>query len=276
MNPSTPNATPERRRVLIVDDDPTMVHVLARTLMDCAQLYFSVRGEDALKKLNAHRPDLMLIDVDMPDLSGYEVMKRMLQNPETRNTQVIMVTSHTEESYRRQAMDLGAVDFFLKPINRQDVRDRVDQLLNEEMESIELSFSAHGDFTSKTAATRPRTNDGWSGHESEFAPTQIFGDFIDPPPLPKPTQAKPVVQAAPAAVVAAPVALAKPAASASADHITSELFERMSAILEQTESIRHTDQKSLSPAVSHRIARIEEECAEVIQLLVTLSDSAQA
>ena len=70
MNPSTPNATPERRRVLIVDDDPTMVHVLARTLMDCAQLYFSVRGEDALKKLDAHQPDLMLIDVDMPDLNG--------------------------------------------------------------------------------------------------------------------------------------------------------------------------------------------------------------
>lgn len=276
MNPSTANAKPERRRVLIVDDDPTMVHVLARTLMDCAQLYFSVRGEDALKKLNAHRPDLMLIDVDMPDLSGYEVMKRMLQNPETRNTQVIMVTSHTEESYRRQAMDLGAVDFFLKPINRQDVRDRVDQLLNEEMESIELSFSAHGDFTSKTAATRPRTHDGWSGHETEFVPTQIFGDFIDPPPLPKPTQASPMIQTAPAAALAAPVALAKPAATASADHITSELFERMSAILEQTESIRHTDQKSLSPAVSHRIARIEEECAEVIQLLVTLSDSAQA
>lgn len=276
MNPSTPNAPPERRRVLIVDDDPTMVHVLARTLMDCAQLYFSVRGEDALKKLNAHRPDLMLIDVDMPDLSGYEVMKRMLQNPDTRGTQVIMVTSHTEESYRRQAMELGAVDFFLKPINRQDIRDRVEQLLNEEMESIELSFSPHGDFTSKTAATRQRTSDGWAGHETEFAPTQIFGDFADSSPPPKSSSAKPVAQSAPAPVPVAPTALAKPAASAGADHITSELFERMSAILEQTESIRHTEQKSLSPTVSHRIARIEEECAEVIQLLVTLSDTAQA
>ena len=281
MNPSTPNAPPERRRVLIVDDDPTMVHVLARTLMDCAQLYFSVRGEDALKKLNAHRPDLMLIDVDMPDLSGYEVMKRMLQNPDTRGTQVIMVTSHTEESYRRQAMELGAVDFFLKPINRQDIRDRVEQLLNEEMESIELSFSPHGDFTSKTAATRQRTSDGWAGHETEFAPTQIFGDFADlPPPPPKSSPAKPEAQSAPAPapvpVPMVPMVPAKPATSASADHITSELFERMSAILEQTESIRHTEQKSLSPTVSHRIARIEEECAEVIQLLVTLSDTAQA
>ncbi len=272
MNPSTPNAKPERRRVLIVDDDPTMVHVLARTLMDCAQLYFSVRGEDALKKLNAHRPDLMLIDVDMPDINGYEVMKQMLQNPETRGTQVIMVTSHTEEIYRRQAMELGAVDFFLKPINRQDIRDRVDQLLNEEMETIELSFSPHGDFTSKTAASRQRSNDGWGGRETEFAPTEIFGDFSEPAPLPKAKPAAPpaVAPATSSAQAAAPKPVER------ADHITSELFERMSAILEQTESIRHTEQKSLSPAVSHRIARIEEECAEVIQLLVTLSDREQA
>ena len=70
--------------------------------------------------------------------------------------------------------------------------------------------------------------------------------------------------------------LTEPAADASADDITSELFERMSAILEQTESIRHTEQNSLSPAVSQRISRIEEECAEVIQLLVTLSDRENA
>ncbi|MBT9464412.1 response regulator [Hydrogenophaga sp.] len=265
MNTSTFDATPERRRVLIVDDDPTMVHVLARTLMECAQLYFSVRGEDALKKLQAHRPDLMLIDVDMPDLSGYEVMQRMLHNPETRDTKVIMVTSHTEESYRRRAMELGAVDFFLKPINREEVRERVDRLLNQDVESIELSFSSQGDFTSKTGQVYEPRGPKPPGHsrvelENGFAETQIFAEF---PPLAKKTSAV-------SAPVVVPVKPALPATSA--DDITSELFERMSAILEQTESIRHTDQKSLSPAVSHRIARIEEECAEIIQLLVTLSD----
>lgn len=265
MNTSNSDATPERRRVLIVDDDPTMVHVLARTLMECAQLYFSVRGEDALKKLEAHKPDLMLIDVDMPDLSGYEVMQRMLHNPQTRDTQVIMVTSHTEESYRRRAMELGAVDFFLKPINREEVRERVDQLLNQDVESIELSFSSQGDFTSKTGQVSEARGPKPPGHsrvelENGFAETQIFAEF---PPTAKKTSAA----SAPA------VALVKPALPAShADDITSELFERMSAILEQTESIRHTDQKSLSPDVSQRIARIEEECAEIIQLLVTLSD----
>lgn len=265
-----PDAPPERRRVLIVDDDPTMVHVLARTLMDCAQLYFSVRGEDALKKLDAHQPDLMLIDVDMPDLSGYEVMRRMQQNPRTRDIQVIMVTSHTEESYRREAMDLGAVDFFIKPVNRAEIRERVDQLINQEVESIELSFSAHGDFTSKTAATpegqgKLRDRSARTAQQ-DFAPTDILEQFTTPLPLLDTPMGQPKRAAA-----AAPAPRVTKSAQ-NADRITSELFERMSAILEQTESIRHTDQKSLTPAVSHRIARIEEECAEVIQLLVTLSD----
>jgi CheY-like chemotaxis protein len=265
----TPDAPPERRRVLIVDDDPTMVHVLARTLMDCAQLYFSVRGEDALKKLDAHQPDLMLIDVDMPDLSGYEVMRRMLKNPRTCNTQVIMVTSHTEESYRRQAMELGAVDFFHKPVNRAEIRERVDQLINQEVESIELSFSVHGDFTSKTGMltdghVQPQDRSARAG-QRDFEPTDILDQFTTPLPLLDTPLAQPKRKAPPPA---------KPARDS--DGITSELFERMSAILEQTESIRHTDQKSLTPAVSQRIARIEEECAEVIQLLVTLSDGGQS
>ena len=135
-------------RVLIVDDDPNMVHVLARTLLDLAQLHFSVRGADALKKLEDHIPDVMLIDVDMPDLNGYEVMERMRQNPDLRNTRVIMVTSHNDESYRKRAMDLGAVDFFVKPINGPMVRKSVEHFLDSgDMEAIELSLSPHGEFS---------------------------------------------------------------------------------------------------------------------------------
>jgi CheY-like chemotaxis protein len=255
--------------VLIVDDDPTMVHLLARTLMDCAQLYFSVRGEDALKKLDAHAPDLMLIDVDMPDLSGYEVLKRMLKNPATRDTQVIMVTSHSEESYRRQAMELGAVDFFVKPINRAEIRERVDQLLNQPVEMIELSFSERGDFTSKTAPVsagkEPRPSRAQrAGHEVDFAPTDILEQFTTPLPL---------LDRAPVNQTTDRPSAPRNRTTASSDRITSELFERMSAILEQTESIRHSDRQGLSAAVVHRISRIEEECAEAIQLLVTLCDS---
>ncbi len=234
MNTPSLTQAAQRRRILIVDDDPNMVHILARTLLDMAQLHFAVRGEDALKKLDTHMPDVMLIDVDMPDLSGYEVMERMLKNPNCMATKVIMVTSHNDEAYRKRAMALGAVDFFVKPVNRNMVRERVEQLLNSpDTEAIELSLSPHGDFSFTSDHT--------------------------------------VVAAAaerPATASQSPQALRS-------DAITSELFERMTAILDQTESIRSTARKEMNPMDMHRIARIEEECAEVVQLLVTLSDAEQ-
>lgn len=234
MNTLSGAASDQRRRILIVDDDPNMVHILARTLLDLAQLHFAVRGKDALKKLDDHAPDVMLIDVDMPDLNGYEVMERMRSNPKTRDTQVIMVTSHNDETYRKRAMALGAVDFFVKPVNRTMVRERVEQLLSSsDMEAIELSLTPHGDFTFKT-------------------------DHPDAP-------------------AASPAGVASPQSPQSirSDEITSELFERMTAILEQTESIRSTARKEMSSMDMGRIGRIEEECAEVVQLLVTLSDQSE-
>ena len=235
MNHPSPAHAEQRRRILIVDDDPNMVHILARTLLDVAQLHFAVRGEDALKKLGQHEPDVMLIDVEMPDMNGYEVLERMRGNPRTRDTQVIMVTSHNDETYRKRAMSLGAVDFFVKPVNRAMIRERVEQLLNpSDIEAIELSLSPHGDFSFKT----------------------------DQP-------------AAPPASVAPEAPSSQSAQSIRSDAITSELFERMTAILEQTESIRSTARKDMSGMDMHRIARIEEECAEVVQLLVTLSDQSE-
>jgi CheY-like chemotaxis protein len=235
MNPPNPKHADSRRRVLIVDDDPNMVHILARTLLEVAQLHFAVRGVDALKKLDSHVPDVMLIDVDMPDMNGYEVMERMRRNPKTRDTKVIMVTSHNNEVYRKRAMSLGAVDFFVKPVNRTMVRERVDQLLNPgDVEAIELSLSPHGDFSFKTD--------------------------------------QPAVPVAPAA----PTVSSRSPQSMRSDAITSELFERMTAILEQTESIRSSARKETSSIDMHRIGRIEEECAEVVQLLVTLSDESEA
>lgn len=232
MNTSPLSQVEQRRKILIVDDDPSMVHMLARTLLDVAQLHFSVRGEDALNKLDTHVPDVMLIDVDMPDLSGYEVMERMRLNPKCNATQVIMVTSHNDEAYRKRAIALGAVDFFVKPVSRNMVRERVEQLMTpSDMEAIELSFSAQGDFSFTTDST------GVNATSVKPAPAQQGPQALN------------------------------------SDSITSDLFERMTAILEQTESIRSNARKGMNTMDMHRISRIEEECAEVVQLLVTLSDA---
>jgi len=233
MNNTESNQAERRKRILIVDDDPSIVHILARTLLDVAQLHFSVRGEDALSKLEAYTPDLMLIDVEMPDLSGYEVLERMRGNPRLMGTQVVMVSSHTEQTYRDQALALGAVDFFVKPFDRAFIRERVEQLLTfAEMETIELESNADGDFAFHSDLPPQATAD--------FEATQI------------------------------------PRSASRTDAITSELFERMTAILEQAEYLRSQAHEQLAPGGRRAVSRIEEECAEVVQLLVTLSEGDEA
>ena len=81
----TTNPAPQRHKVLIVDDDPGMVHLLARTLLDMAQLHFAVRGDDALAKLAQHKPDLLVIDAELPDLDGYSVIARLRETLASRS-----------------------------------------------------------------------------------------------------------------------------------------------------------------------------------------------
>ncbi|MCU0941615.1 MAG: response regulator [Hydrogenophaga sp.] len=218
---------PQRHKVLIVDDDPGMVHLLARTLLDFAQLHFAVRGDDALNKLAQHRPDLLVIDAELPDIDGYAVIDRLRATPALANTPVVMVTSHDDAEHRQRAFAAGVLDFFTKPIDRDLIRLRVQQILNGEgMELIEL----------------------------------------DDRPLPVQRAA-----ATPAAsAVAAPIAMSvAPAIDVHA--VTSELFERMSAILSQAETLRELAPPTAGPGDLYPIQRIQEECAEVIQLLVTIS-----
>lgn len=229
-----PSSTPASRRhkILIVDDDPGMVHLLARTLLDIAQLHFAVRGDDALIKLAQHQPDLLVIDAELPDLNGYEVIARMREKPALANTKVVMVTSHNTSSYRQRAFDAGVLDFFTKPIDRDLIRLRIEQILSgEAMEYIELDERP---LPVRKAAERP---------------------------------AAPAPASAPAPA-AAPLAAA---ATMDVHAITSELFERISAILLQAETLRERVPAGATSAELYPIQRIQEECAEVIQLLVTMS-----
>jgi len=135
---TSPPAQP-RQKILIVDDEPGMVHALARTLLDMAQLHFAVRGDDALQKLAQHRPDLMLIDAELPDISGMDVIRRLRADPALRHTKVVMVTSHDTDHHRQQAFELGALDFFTKPIDRDAIRWQVQRLLDgDDVEVISL------------------------------------------------------------------------------------------------------------------------------------------
>lgn len=252
---SAPAAPTTRHKILIVDDDPGMVHLLARTLLDIAQLHFAVRGDDALVKLIQHKPDLLVIDAELPDLDGYDVISRLREHPALAETRVVMVTSHDTANYRHRAFEAGVLDFFTKPIDRDLIRMRVEQILSgETMELIELDERPLPlrQAGQAAAATTPAP-------APARAPAPAPAPAADPFP---PTAIAPLTE--PGALAAVP-----PLAEVHA--ITSELFERVSAILLQAETLREQVRPGADSRELYPIQRIQEECAEVIQLLVTLS-----
>jgi len=279
-------AAPQRHKVLIVDDDPGMVHLLARTLLDFAQLHFAVRGDDALAKLAQHKPDLLVIDAELPDLDGYEVIERLRQNPDLDHTSVVMVTSHNDASHRQRAFAAGVLDFFTKPIDRDLIRLRVQQILSGEgMELIELDERPLPERQAAAAAAAAAAAEAAAA--VRHAPADEHPDF-EPTMINWPTESPAArAHAEPAAAPANPVADTLPpdvfrdSASAAlaagggapidVNAITSELFERMSAILSQAEALRERLPDNAATDQVYPIQRIQEECAEVIQLLVTIS-----
>lgn len=104
-------------RILLVDDDPGAVALMSRVLSGLGELRFATSGSDALRIALAARPDLILLDAQMPDMSGFEVCRALKADPALADAAVIFVTSHHEPEFEVRALEIGAVDFIAKPIN---------------------------------------------------------------------------------------------------------------------------------------------------------------
>ncbi|HYF60117.1 MAG TPA: diguanylate cyclase [Burkholderiaceae bacterium] len=116
---------PARPRLLVVDDDAINVQALYRAFGEDHQVLMATSGEQALRLAAARRPDLILLDVAMPDLDGVEVCRRLKADPATAAIPVIFVTGHDGEDAETRGLDAGAVDYIGKPINPRIVRARV-------------------------------------------------------------------------------------------------------------------------------------------------------
>ncbi len=111
--------------VLIVDDEPTNVRVLAEVLEGMAELRFATDGQRALELAASLPADLILLDVAMPGIDGFEVLQRLKAAPETISTPVIFVTALDALVDEERGLTLGAVDYIAKPISPPIVRARV-------------------------------------------------------------------------------------------------------------------------------------------------------
>ena len=112
-------------RILIVDDARENVRILASILKDLATISFSLGGQDALVKASTTLPDLILLDIEMPDMNGHEVITRLKDDPRTALIPVIFVTSHSDVEDEEAGLNLGAIDYITKPFNPAIIRVRV-------------------------------------------------------------------------------------------------------------------------------------------------------
>lgn len=116
----------EKPIILIVDDVPSNIKVLANCLKNDYQIKVATGGHDCLRlAISDPIPDLILLDIEMPDLGGYEVCQKLQSQPHTRDTPIIFVTARDEDRNEELGLKLGAVDYITKPVRPSIVLARV-------------------------------------------------------------------------------------------------------------------------------------------------------
>jgi CheY-like chemotaxis protein len=129
-NPANSETLISTSTILIVDDNPQNVELLQAFLESLpVKLVTAVDGIDALAKVAEHNPDLILLDVMMPRMSGFQVCKSLKSDPKTRDIQILIVTALHELGDIERASECGTDDFVSKPVNKVELQTRVKSLL---------------------------------------------------------------------------------------------------------------------------------------------------
>jgi len=167
--------------ILVVDDIPDNIDLLCAVLEDDYRTKIAVNGERALKIANGEsKPDLILLDVMMPGMSGYDVCKALKANPATRDIPVIFVTAMSEAVDEQLGLSLGAADYITKPISAPIVQARIktqlsmkrvhdflrdqNNFLETEIEKRTREIVALQDVTIHTMASLAETRDSETGN----------------------------------------------------------------------------------------------------------------
>jgi putative two-component system response regulator len=114
-----------RPLILVVDDNATNIDLLVNTLQEDYRLGIAKKGISALEYAGKYHPDLILLDIVMPEMDGYEVCARLKGNPDTRSIPLIFISGMTETVNKTKGFEVGAVDYITKPFHTAEVKARV-------------------------------------------------------------------------------------------------------------------------------------------------------
>ena len=117
--------TGAKNRLLIVDDEPTNIHILSNILSDDYEIRAANNGQRAIDAALSQSPDLILLDMIMPDIDGLTVCQRLQENEVTKDIPVIFVTSMSDPANEELGLQAGAVDYISKPVSPPIVKARV-------------------------------------------------------------------------------------------------------------------------------------------------------
>jgi DNA-binding response OmpR family regulator len=120
------------KKILIVEDEEDILEILSEEFLSLERYeVFTARdGEEALHIAGTHSPDIMILDIQLPKLNGYEVCMSVKTNPSTSGTRIIMISGRAQFSDRHKALQLGADDYITKPFDLRTIVKRVNELLS--------------------------------------------------------------------------------------------------------------------------------------------------
>jgi diguanylate cyclase (GGDEF)-like protein len=139
---------------LIVDDDPTSIQLMGRILSGVATLRFATNGADAVRLVNESPPDLILLDAELPGMSGFKVLDAIKADVKLSDVPVIFVTGHSETPFEVSALEMGAADFIAKPVRAALLLARVKTHLRMKRMADELRRTARTDVLTGIANRR--------------------------------------------------------------------------------------------------------------------------
>ena len=126
----------DKKSIVAVDDSMLILKVIEKLLSEDYDYHAFSKGMRALKYLKDAKPNLIILDIDMPEIDGYEMLEMIREKDELKEVPVLFLTSNNDKEHVVKAMKCGANDYTVKPIDEEVFMDKVQKLLNEEKKKL--------------------------------------------------------------------------------------------------------------------------------------------